>query len=80
LPKLQMQIISNASRYVKKGGRLLYSTCTVFKEENEDIVNWFLDNNKNFRVVMDGDKKAVKTFLPYIDGTDGFFACVLERI
>ncbi len=44
LVALQRQILANASRYVKKGGVLLFSTCTINREENEETVSWILDN------------------------------------
>lgn len=68
-PRLQKDIIDNVSRYVKIGGKLLYSTCTIFKEENEFITH----SLKGFRICKE------KTFYPNIDGTDGFYACVLIK-
>ena len=73
LPDIQKKIISNVCRYVKISGRLLYSTCTVFKEENENIINHFLEEHKNFRLITG------RKFIPGRDNTDGFFAAVLER-
>ncbi len=49
LAKLQRQILQNASRSVKPGGKLIYCTCTFTKTENEDVVGWFLANNAAFR-------------------------------
>lgn len=85
LPKIQMEIVSNLARYVKIGGVLLYSTCTVLKSENEELVQKFLESNDNFaldsftlgeRRIEDG----MHTFWPNIDGTDGFFTARLKRI
>lgn len=73
LPKLQSEIISSAANAVKKGGTLIYSTCTIIRRENEEIVENFLKLNKNFKLV------EMKTFLPHIDGTDGFFIAKLVR-
>ena len=70
---VQKGILSTASKYVKKGGRLVYSTCTLLKEENEDIVNEFLNNFKEFNLI------SSKTFLPPCDKGDGFFIAVMER-
>ncbi len=70
---VQKAILSTASKYVKKGGRLIYSTCTLLKEENEDIVNEFLNNFKEFNLI------SSKTFLPPCDKGDGFFIAVMER-
>ena len=73
LPKLQSEIIASAANAVKKGGTLIYSTCTIIRRENEEIVENFLKLNKNFKLV------EMKTFLPHIDGTDGFFIAKLIR-
>ena len=73
LPEIQEKIINNVSKYVKAGGRLLYSTCTVFPEENEDIVNDFLLKHTDFSLV------EMKAFYPNTDGTDGFFAAVMKK-
>lgn len=73
LPKLQAEILASAADAVKKGGTLIYSTCTIIRRENEEIVENFLKLNKNFKLV------EMKTFLPHIDGTDGFFIAKLIR-
>ena len=73
LPAIQSRIIENLSRYVKRGGTLLYSTCTVFKEENEEIVKSFLDKNKEFEL------SCSRQFLPGTESTDGFYAAALIR-
>ena len=69
LPEIQKAIARNVSRYVKIGGRLLYSTCTVFPEENEEVSR----SIAGFEILKE------KTFYPNVDGTDGFYAAVLER-
>ncbi|MBQ3373976.1 MAG: methyltransferase domain-containing protein [Oscillospiraceae bacterium] len=69
LPAVQKKIVDNVSRYVAPGGRLLYSTCTVFEEENEQIVH----SITGFEILQE------KTFWPHLDGTDGFYACVLRK-
>ena len=74
LAQLQRKIIQVASGYVAKGGRLSYSTCTVFKEENDDIVNDFLSNNPHFTI----DGEPLKLF-PHIDDCDGFYVVNLKR-
>ena len=73
LPKLQSEILASAAKAVKVGGTLIYSTCTIIRRENEDIVENFLKNNKNFKIV------EIKKFLPHVDGTDGFFIAKLVR-
>lgn len=44
MSEIQREILKNVSRYLKKGGQLLYSTCTIAMEENEDNVRWMLEN------------------------------------
>lgn len=91
LQKIQMNIINNAANYVKKAGTLVYSTCTISQEENEDIVQYFLKSNQNFilesickyipeaiRVDDICSKGYIKLF-PNIHGTDGFFIAKLLR-
>lgn len=73
LEELQLKILQNASSYLKKDGKLLYSTCTLRKSENEGIVNKFLKSNPDFSI------KCSRTLMPNTDGTDGFFYCVLKR-
>ncbi|MBR4070991.1 MAG: 16S rRNA (cytosine(967)-C(5))-methyltransferase RsmB [Clostridia bacterium] len=73
LPRVQAQVIRGAAQYVKKGGTLVYSTCTILKRENEEIVKDFLRENPQFELV------EMKTMLPHIDGTDGFFICKMIR-
>ena len=73
LPKKQLAILSASASYVKPGGTLLYSTCTVNPRENERVVERFLDKNHSF-------KKIERTLLlPNVNGTDGFFICVMKK-
>lgn len=86
LPEIQKSIITSLAENVKIGGVLLYSTCTVFKEENEEVVNSFLNENECFKTeaftVENGDTadSGMYTFWPHINGTDGFFIAKLRRI
>ncbi len=73
LSVLQEKILFNADRYLKKGGRLLYSTCTLCKRENESVVNAFLDSHSDYKLI------EAKTFLPQNDNSDGFFAAILQK-
>ena len=73
LPKLQREILESAAKAVKTGGALVYSTCTIIRRENEDIVEKFLAAHKNFKLV------EKKNLLPHVDGTDGFFAAKLRK-
>ena len=85
LPKVQYEILSNCAKYVKKDGILVYSTCTLNKEENEENVKKFLEENKNFTYV-DFELNGIKsqngsyTFMPYVNGTDGFFVAKMKKI
>ncbi len=89
LSELQFSILGNLSGYVKEGGALIYSTCTVFHEENEDVVEKFLETHPDFQ--LEGVDKVFpeklqpliqkgffKTFPPR-DGMDGFFAARLVK-
>jgi len=86
LPEVQSRILDNVSRYVKPGGVLLYSTCTLLERENEHIVNAFLESHKDFAaesfqlpepigVVQEG----MLTLWPHRNDTDGFFFARLRR-
>lgn len=86
LPKIQYQILENASRYLKPGGELVYSTCTILKRENEDVVMRFLEENQDFELSkielpreLKRENKGYITLYPNIDGTDGFFICKMKR-
>ena len=72
LEKIQGEILRNAAKLVKKGGRILYSTCTIRKAENEEIVKAFLTENKN--AVL----KYEHTFLPHKETADGFYTALIE--
>ncbi len=88
LPVLQYQILENASSYLKEGGILIYSTCTIFKQENTDVVDRFLNNHKDFDLddlgpikefLGIGDKGLVK-ILPDRYEMDGFFISRMKKI
>ena len=73
LQKLQYRILENAARYLKKGGRILYSTCTLRREENEKLVNSFIMDYNGFH------KMYEHTYFPHIDKTDGFYCALLTK-
>lgn len=86
LPKLQLEILRNQARYVKPGGVLLYSTCTVLRRENEDVVETFLSEDPDFYTeplslppVFPRNTTGMLTLLPGEYDTDGFFICRLRR-
>ncbi len=85
LPELQYAILKNSAGYVKVGGRLVYSTCTLRSAENCDVVNRFITENEGFRRVdfnVGGisSKDGMLTLLPHKHGTDGFFIALIERV
>lgn len=73
LSEIQLKILNTSAEYLKQSGRIVYSTCTLRKKENDDVVERFLSQNPDFRL------KHKKTLFPHIDGTDGFFVAVIER-
>ncbi len=72
LPLLQKKILSTVWQYVKPGGVLIYSTCTIHKEENERVAEWFAQNHP-FELI---DSKQL---LPGLHETDGFFIARFKR-
>ncbi len=90
LKHIQKQILSNASRYVKLGGELVYSTCTILPEENLEIVQDFIKENPSFEMInienllptnlrKDTAKHGYIQLFPNVDLTDGFFICKMKR-
>ena len=86
LPQLQLQILNQQANYVKKGGVLLYSTCTLVKAENQGVVQRFLEQREDFYLealelppVFPEDTGAMLTLVPGEYDTDGFFICRLRR-
>lgn len=89
LIEIQRKILENASKYVKVGGIIVYSTCTLSKKENEKNIEWFLQNFSEFEAVdisgcideiqNDTEKMGYVTLLPNIYKTDGFFISKLIR-
>lgn len=84
LGAIQRAILENLARYVRPGGTLLYCTCTILREENEEIVEGFLRTHGafapcDFAVGERASENGCYTFYPHIDGTDGFFVSKLKR-
>lgn len=73
LPTLQGEILSSVAKTLKRGGTLLYSTCTITRRENQEVVEKFLSEHEDFQLV------EMKTFLPHVTNTDGFFSAKLIR-
>lgn len=88
LVKIQYRLLCTASEYLKAGGRLVYSTCTINKAENEEIIEKFLESHPDFCTVditeylkpfNKSAKSGYTTFYPHIDNTDGFFIAALTK-
>ncbi len=86
LPEIQYKILCNAVKYLKKGGRLVYSTCTLNPAENSEVCNKFLAEHSDFEKVKvlpeipryNGDDDYL-TLMPHINSTDGFFIAAFIR-
>ena len=80
LPGIQREILWGAASYVKPGGILVYSTCTLNPAENEDCARAFLAEHADFALCPDEFlPEGMRTFFPHTDGTDGFFAARMKR-
>lgn len=85
LPEIQYSILENCAQYVQKGGILVYSTCTILREENEAVVERFLQAHPEFETVAfthpvcGTQESGMVTLLPYLHDTDGFFIAKLRR-
>lgn len=88
LPKLQYDILENASKYLKVGGTLIYSTCTILDSENISNVYKFLENNKNFElskinevnIDLENQENGYLKIYPNIHNMDGFFIAKLKKV
>jgi 16S rRNA (cytosine967-C5)-methyltransferase len=89
LARRQTQLLFNAAQVLRPGGRLVYSTCSVEPDENEAVVQTFLENNERFTLsdlALDSpfntrlltSSGAARTW-PQREGTDGFFVCAFAR-
>ncbi len=86
LPELQYRILCNATKYLKAGGRLVYSTCTLNPKENSEVCDRFLNEHPDFsavNVLSDlpryGDEDKYLTLMPHLHSTDGFFIAVFSK-
>lgn len=86
LPEIQYRILSNSANYVKDGGTIVYSTCTVNRRENEDVVLRFLKEHKDFETVIPSEKffsddnNGCITLFCDDNNSDGFFICKLKKV
>ncbi len=86
LPEIQYAILQNLAAFVKPGGRLLYSTCTLLSEENEGVTERFLRANPGWRreaftlpEPIGPCPEGQRTLWPFENGTDGFYLCRLRK-
>lgn len=93
ISKIQYEILQNCSKYLKSQGEMVYSTCSILKEENEEIITKFLAENEDFYIKELDFKDALKDEKSYFDKflehgflqvyqnerTDGFFICKLSK-
>ena len=87
MANLQKSIIENISNYLKPGGKLVYSTCSLEKEENQDVINDFLINRSDFELIGTNsllpdkwvDSQGFMFSFPTKTKTDGLFAAVLHK-
>lgn len=84
LPTIQYDILCTAAKYLKVGGTLVYSTCTILPEENEENVNRFLSDHEEFELVPFSSgaldcPRGMITLLPHVHSTDGFFVAKLKK-
>lgn len=86
LPALQLEILTQAAKYVRLGGDLIYSTCTILKRENEAVVHAFLKDHPEFVTVplelpeqLREQEPGMLTLYQGIDHCDGFFLCHMRK-
>ena len=84
LPELQYEILKASSKYLKDGGTIIYSTCTLNPEENERVVERFIAENEGYTAVDFAvgcltSSFGMLTLVPHIHGTDGFFIAKLRK-
>ena len=89
LPEIQYNILSNSSLYVKDGGTLVYSTCTVNTKENEEVIERFISEHKDFEIIVPNENETKYfgyttngciTLFGDDNNADGFFICKMKKV
>lgn len=88
LPKIQLEILESVSHTLKQWGIMVYSTCTIAQEENQEVVATFLKKHPEFKkidvkvneVVQSAIHEQMLTLYPHQLGTDGFFICCMQKV
>lgn len=81
ITKVQHEILNECSKYLRIGGELVYSTCSILKSENENVINNWLESNddKGIKNIKNYQRMEEEKILPD-ENTDGFFICKIKRI
>ena len=82
----QLEILSYNAQFVRRGGKLVYATCSLFRKENEEVVGMFLERHKDFSRTMGRSPSGLEskngefTLYPHLHNTDGFFMAILSKM
>lgn len=85
LPAVQLRILEAQAAHLRSGGVLVYSTCTILRRENEELVESFLRSHPEFFALpfelpgFGTAERGMRTLLPCVEGTDGFFIAKLQK-
>ena len=82
ITQIQQKILETCSKYLKPQGELIYATCSIFREENDKVIEKFLEKNQNFeytKIKMSKIENMDKIQLYQNEETDGFFICKLQK-